>query len=71
MELRSQMAGTVFEIPVKEGESVTAGQTVIIIESMKMEIPFEAEEDGVISKVHVAEGDFVNEDDLLITFAAK
>ncbi|SOB92341.1 acetyl-CoA carboxylase biotin carboxyl carrier protein [Ureibacillus xyleni] len=68
-ELRSQMAGTVFEVLVKEGQQVTAGQTVIIIESMKMEIPFEAESDGVVSKIHVSEGDFVNEDDVLITFA--
>ncbi|MCP1143928.1 acetyl-CoA carboxylase biotin carboxyl carrier protein subunit [Lysinibacillus endophyticus] len=68
-ELRSQMAGTVFEVLVKEGQQVSKGQTVIIIESMKMEIPFEAEDDGVVTKVHVAEGDFVNEDDVLITFS--
>ena len=68
-ELRSQMAGTVFEVLVKEGQQVSTGQTVIIIESMKMEIPFEAEVDGVVTKIHVSEGDFVNEDDVLITFS--
>ncbi|RUL55917.1 MULTISPECIES: acetyl-CoA carboxylase biotin carboxyl carrier protein subunit [Lysinibacillus] len=68
VELRAQMAGTVFEVLVKEGQQVSAGQTVIIIESMKMEIPFEAETDGVVAKVNVSEGDFVNEDDVLITF---
>jgi acetyl-CoA carboxylase biotin carboxyl carrier protein len=69
VELKSQMAGTVYELLVKEGQQVTAGQTVIIIESMKMEIPFEAEADGTVLKINVAEGDFINEEDVLITFA--
>lgn len=65
-KLKAQMAGTVFEVSVKEGEEVTTGQTVIILESMKMEIPVEAEIAGRVTKIHVAEGDFVDEETLLV-----
>ena len=64
-EVRAQMAGTVFEVSVKEGDSVTKGQTLIILESMKMEIPIAADADGRIAEVLVNEGDFVNEGDVL------
>lgn len=67
MELvKAQMAGTVFEVSVKEGDSVTKGQTVIILESMKMEIPHDATVDGVVSKIFVSEGDFVEEEAMLV-----
>lgn len=65
-EVKAQMAGTVFEVKVKQGDSVEAGQMVVILESMKMEIPVEAENSGVVADVRVAEGDFVNEDDVLV-----
>ena len=65
-EVKAQMAGTVFEVSVKEGDSVTKGQTLIILESMKMEIPHEAEADGTVAKITVAEGDFVEENDILV-----
>ncbi|MEK4228634.1 biotin/lipoyl-binding carrier protein [Solibacillus sp. FSL H8-0538] len=68
-EVKAQMAGTVFEVSVKEGEEVTKGQTLIILESMKMEIPCEAETGGVVVKILVAEGDFVEEDDVLVELA--
>lgn len=68
-EVKAQMAGTVFEVSVKEGESVTKGQTLIILESMKMEIPHEAEADGTVAKITVAEGDFVEENDILVELA--
>jgi acetyl-CoA carboxylase biotin carboxyl carrier protein len=67
--VKAQMAGTVFEVAVKEGDSVVKGQTLIILESMKMEIPCEAEVDGVVVKVAVAEGDFVEEDEVLVELA--
>lgn len=70
MELiKAQMAGTVFEVSVKEGDAVTKGQTVIILESMKMEIPHDATMDGTVAKVFVAEGDFVEEEALLVELA--
>lgn len=68
-EVKAQMAGTVFEVSVKEGDSVTKGQTLIILESMKMEIPHEAESDGTVAKISVAEGDFVEENDVLVELA--
>lgn len=57
------MAGTVWKIVVAEGEKVTAGQDVVILESMKMEIPIAAEEDGIVTKIIANEGDFINVDD--------
>lgn len=67
-QITSTMAGTVFNIVVQEGEEVTAGQTVMILESMKMEIPVEAETAGKIAKINAQIGDFVNEGDVLVTF---
>jgi acetyl-CoA carboxylase biotin carboxyl carrier protein len=67
-QVHSTMAGTVFNIIVKEGEVVTAGQTVMILESMKMEIPVEAEMAGKVAKIDAQIGDFVNEGDVLVTF---
>ena len=68
-EVKAQMAGTVFEVSIKEGDSVTKGQTLIILESMKMEIAHEADSDGTVSKIYVVEGDFVEEDDVLLELA--
>ncbi|MGE7917757.1 acetyl-CoA carboxylase biotin carboxyl carrier protein subunit [Viridibacillus sp. NPDC093762] len=65
-EIKASMAGTVFRVEVKEGDAVTAGQTVIVLESMKMEIPVDAELSGSVAEVKVHEGDFVNEDDVLV-----
>ena len=65
-QVKAQMAGTVFEVSVKEGDSVTKGQTLIILESMKMEIPIAAEEAGQVKRVIAAEGDFINVDDDLV-----
>lgn len=68
-QVKAQMAGTVFEVSVKEGDRVTKGQTLIILESMKMEIAHDAEADGAVVKVLVAEGDFVEENDALVELA--
>ena len=59
--VKASMAGTVWKILVKEGEQVTAGQDVVILESMKMEIPIAAEEAGTVKRIIVAEGDFIDE----------
>jgi len=66
-EIVSSMAGTVFNVLVSEGDTVESGQTVLILESMKMEIPIEASESGSVEAIKVAAGDFVNEGDLLLT----
>ncbi|MED3759568.1 acetyl-CoA carboxylase biotin carboxyl carrier protein subunit [Peribacillus frigoritolerans] len=64
-ELKASMAGSVWKIVASEGQSVTDGQDIIILESMKMEIPIAAEEAGTIKELKVNEGDFVNEGDVL------
>ncbi|MCB7070116.1 acetyl-CoA carboxylase biotin carboxyl carrier protein subunit [Caldifermentibacillus hisashii] len=64
--IKASMAGTVWKIVVSEGEEVKAGQDVVILESMKMEIPISAESDGVVKRIIVQEGMFVNEEDDLL-----
>ena len=64
--VKASMAGTVWKVLVQEGEEVTAGQDVVILESMKMEIPVAAEEAGTVQRVIAAEGDFINVDDDLV-----
>jgi len=66
-EIVSSMAGTVFNILVASGDEVAEGQTILILESMKMEIPVESTSAGKVSELKVAIGDFVNEGDVLAT----
>ncbi|SDM62771.1 acetyl-CoA carboxylase biotin carboxyl carrier protein [Fictibacillus solisalsi] len=68
-QVTASMAGTVWNIAVSEGDQVTAGQSVVVLESMKMEIPIEAETAGKVEEIKVAVGDFVNEGDVLVTLA--
>lgn len=65
-EIISSMAGTVLNIMAVSGEDVSAGQEVIMLESMKMEIPIESQFAGKVAEVKVNIGDFVNEGDVLI-----
>ncbi|TCP30475.1 acetyl-CoA carboxylase biotin carboxyl carrier protein [Scopulibacillus darangshiensis] len=65
-QIDAAMAGTVLSVLVKKGDEVKAGDQVAMLESMKMEIPVEAVEDGVVSDVKVDMGDFINEGDTLI-----
>jgi acetyl-CoA carboxylase biotin carboxyl carrier protein len=65
-DVRASMAGSVWKILVKEGDIVTEGQEVVILESMKMEIPLAAEAGGTVKNIKVNENDFVNEGDVLI-----
>ncbi|MFD2214564.1 acetyl-CoA carboxylase biotin carboxyl carrier protein subunit [Metabacillus endolithicus] len=66
--IQANMAGSVWKILVKVGEDVAEGQDVVILESMKMEIPISAEESGLIKRINVNEGDFVNEGDVLVEY---
>jgi biotin carboxyl carrier protein len=59
------MVANVWKVLVSEGDQVEDGDTLVILESMKMEIPVLAETPGVITKLHVAEGDVVQEDELI------
>ena len=65
--VNAHITGTVWKIEVKEGEDVAEGQVLVILESMKMEMPLEAPRKGKVEKVHVAEGQAVNEGDALVT----
>ncbi|GKV67704.1 acetyl-CoA carboxylase biotin carboxyl carrier protein subunit [Sporosarcina sp. NCCP-2716] len=67
-EVRSSMTGTVFTIEVEVGQEVKKGDVVVILESMKMEIPVEAEMDGKVASIAVKEEDFVDEGDVILTF---
>jgi acetyl-CoA carboxylase biotin carboxyl carrier protein len=67
--VNAHITGTVWKIEVKEGEDVAEGQVLVILESMKMEMPLEAPRKGKVEKVHVAEGQAVNEGDALVTLA--
>ena len=64
-EVKASMAGNVWKIVVAVGEQVEEDQDIVILESMKMEIPIAAEASGVVKELKVAEGDFVNDEDVL------
>jgi biotin carboxyl carrier protein len=63
-EVRAEMVANVWKILVADGDEVAAGDTIAILESMKMEIPVEAGESGTVT-LHVAEGEVVQEGDLI------
>lgn len=65
-EIIATMAGTVLNVFVSNGDNVRSGQEVLMLESMKMEIPIESETEGTIKELKVNIGDFVNEGDVLI-----
>ena len=65
-QVLASMAGNAWKVLVKPGDQVTEGQDVVILESMKMEIPISAESSGTIKEVKINEGDFVNEGDILV-----
>ncbi|MEU1392609.1 MULTISPECIES: biotin/lipoyl-binding carrier protein [unclassified Nonomuraea] len=64
-EVRAEMVANVWKVVVREGEAVSEGDTLVILESMKMEIPVLAEDEGVVSQIEVAEGDVIQEGDLI------
>lgn len=64
-EIRAEMVANVWKVVVAEGDTVSDGDTVVILESMKMEIPVVSEADGTIAKMAVSEGDVVQEGDLI------
>jgi len=60
--IQSPVSGSILRLEVQVGDTVSAGQTLAIIESMKMEIPVEAESAGTVTALHVQVGDHVDED---------
>ncbi len=66
--VRAEMVASVFTIEVQVGDLVEAGDTLVVLESMKMEIPVLAEIAGRVALIAVAVADVVNEGDILVTF---
>ena len=67
IEVKAGAAGKVFKIEANVGQSVKAGDAVIIIEAMKMEIPVVAPEDGTVASINVAVGDAIESGAVLAT----
>jgi acetyl-CoA carboxylase biotin carboxyl carrier protein len=65
-EVEAHITGTVWKIEVSVGDEVSEGDTVVILESMKMEMPVEAEDDGVVKEILCKEEQAVDEGDVLI-----
>jgi len=64
-EIRAEMVANVWKVVAAAGDQVSDGDTLVILESMKMEIPVIAESDGTVAEIAVNEGDVVQEGDLI------
>jgi acetyl-CoA carboxylase biotin carboxyl carrier protein len=64
--VEAHITGIVWRIEVEVGDSVEEGDTVVILESMKMEMPIEAEDDGIVREIRCEEGQAVSEGDTLV-----
>ena len=65
-QVEAHITGTVWKIEVNVGDHVDEGDTVVILESMKMEMPVEAEDEGTVKEIVVEEGQSVSEGDALV-----
>ena len=62
----SNMAGVILEFLVKPGEKISVDQDVVMLQSMKMQIPVQSTVDGIVKAIKVNEGDFVDDGDVLL-----
>ena len=67
MQVKSPLPGTVLDVMVREGDTVTAGQHIILLEAMKMENNIEAPKAGKVTNIRVKQRDAVMEGDVLLT----
>lgn len=65
-DIEAHITGTVWKVEVGVGDQVDDGDAVVILESMKMEMPVEAEDAGTVKEIRCAEGDSVKEGDVLV-----
>ncbi|MEM9725772.1 MAG: acetyl-CoA carboxylase biotin carboxyl carrier protein subunit [Pseudomonadota bacterium] len=65
-KIKLETGGTVWKLLVAQGDAVTEGQTLFIMEVMKMEVPYDAPAAGEVSALHIAEGDVLHEDALAL-----
>jgi acetyl-CoA carboxylase biotin carboxyl carrier protein len=66
-DVPAHITGTVWKIECQVGDAVAEGDTVVVLESMKMEMPVEAEDGGTVRAIHVQEGQAVREGEPLVT----
>ncbi len=66
IDVPAHITGTVWKIEKKAGDPVAAGDILVILESMKMEMPIEAPEDGKVAEVRCKEGEAVSEGQVLV-----
>jgi biotin carboxyl carrier protein len=66
-EIHAEMVSSVWKVLVSPGTEVQAGDTLVILESMKMEIPVLTEHAGTVKELHVVEGEVLQEGDLIAT----
>ena len=66
MKIKTEIQAVIWKINVEVGQKVDIGDTVVILESMKMEIPIESELRGIVKEILINEGDQVNEDQELM-----
>ena len=64
-EIRAHITGVVFQIMAKAGDAIVAGDVIVVIESMKMEIPVEAPHAGTVREIRVEEGQTVQEGEIV------
>ena len=69
-EIHAEMVSSVWKVLVEAGAQVAVGDTLVILESMKMEIPVLTETAGTVQQMHVVEGEVLQEGDLIATVAA-
>ena len=67
MQVKSEIAGSVWKIIAEAGADLAAGDVIVILESMKMEIPVVAPKAGKLAQLHVSEGDMIGEGQLIAT----
>jgi len=65
-DIEAHITGNVWKIEVGVGDEISDGDTVVVLESMKMEIPVESEDDGVVKEIRCEEGQSVREGDVLV-----
>jgi biotin carboxyl carrier protein len=68
LELKAPMPGLVLNIVVKEGDSISKGDALLVLEAMKMENNIKSPTDGIIKKIHAVKGNAVEKNQLLISF---
>ncbi len=68
-DIEAHITGTVWKIECEVGDAVASGDTVVILESMKMEMPVEADDAGTVKEILCEEGQAVNEGDTLVVLS--